>query len=515
MPSLPFHLPRFKIRHILTTEKCLVISARSTRKKARCPDCGINSSRIHASYVRRPADLPVLNRSVHLKLRVRRFCCISKSCTRKTFSERIPDLIAPYARRTRRLTTALRHIGFALGGEAGSRLARRLGMPVSGDTLIRIILGTDSPLQVNPQIIGIDDWAWRKRHHYGTIIVDLQRRCVIDLLPDRSSLTLSNWLSQYSAIRILARDRSTEYAAGMRSGAPNAIQVADRWHLLCNLGDMVERMSEQLYKKIKVLPGGTSTQQTPKRRPFLRSPGEEHIRDVKRKKRQKLREMVRYMHAQGASKRRIARLLELSRTTVHRYLDVEGETSHSLRRARPSMVDPYLDYLEKRWEEGCSNAKELWREIQEKGYPGTHRQVARWAYMKRSTPAPTTPKSYHDRIIKGENSSSSRAAIILPRQIRWLFTKPPAKLSDEESKILAHICNDQTVNTAYELVQQYASMVRSERPEAFEHWYERASGCGIGVISRFAKHVYKDREAVMAAMTLKWSNGQVEGRSTN
>ena len=209
----------------------LRITARSFQRARRCPDCGRVSRAVHSRYERHLADLPSLGRSVSVHLWVRRFYCRNIDCARQTFVERLPKLAMPFARRTCRLAAAQGQTGLALGGEASARLLAGLSMPVSADTVLRLVKATPLPDQPAPRVVGVDDWAKRKGRSYGTIIVDLKRHRVVDLLPGRTAAILSDWLQQRPATAVVARDRSTEYASGIASGAPAALQVADRWRV--------------------------------------------------------------------------------------------------------------------------------------------------------------------------------------------------------------------------------------------------------------------------------------------
>jgi hypothetical protein len=226
---------------------------------------------VHSRYDRHLADLPPLGRSVLIHLRVRRFYCRNAACPRQTFVERLPNLMAPFARRTCRLAEAQAQTGAALGGagqgsigesrwntsgggEASRRLLSRLSMPVSADTVLRLVKTLPLPDQPAPRVVGVDDFAKRKGRSYGTIIVDLEQHRVVDLLPDRSAATLASWLRQRPAIEIVARDRSTEYASGIAMGAPAALQVADRWHLLANMRQVVERWFTSVHARLRRLP---------------------------------------------------------------------------------------------------------------------------------------------------------------------------------------------------------------------------------------------------------------------
>jgi transposase len=218
---------------------------------------------MHSYYRREPRDVPISDQAVQLHLHVRRFRCLVPPCPQRTFAERLPEVVPVAARRTRRLTSALQTLAFATGGEAGARLSHRLHMPVSPDTLLRIMRRAPCPVIPTPRVLGVDDFALRKGCRYGTLLVDLERRRRIDLLPDRTPSTLRDWLVPRPAIEVIARDRSTEYARGATEGAPQARQVADRWHLLHNLREALERMLYRRHAQLERLPdaGVPSAQQ--------------------------------------------------------------------------------------------------------------------------------------------------------------------------------------------------------------------------------------------------------------
>jgi transposase len=231
-----------RIQAVIVSPQGIIVQAIFTTTRALCPTCQHQTRRIHSHYVRRAADLPWLGTAVRLEVRVRRFFCDQPSCPQRIFCEHVPTVIAPHARRTVRLNTALQRLSFALGGEPGARLATDLEMRVSADTLLRRIRQTSSPPSSTPRVLGVDDWAKRKGHSYGTIVVDLERRVPIDLLPDREAPTLQHWLQAHPGIEVITRDRATRFAEGVRAGAPEAVQVANRWHVLKNLGEAVKRV---------------------------------------------------------------------------------------------------------------------------------------------------------------------------------------------------------------------------------------------------------------------------------
>jgi transposase len=214
----------------------------TTAVAAGCPRCAVPSSSVHSRYQRHLTDLPWGTRPVSIQLTVRKFVCRNASCPRRIFTERVPELVATYARKTQRLIAALQAIGVALGGQAGARLAHRLGLPASRDTLLRLVRRLPLPAVPPLSAIGVDDWAHRKRPRYGTIVVDLEQRQPVVLLQDREADTLATWLREHTGITVIARDRLKAYRDGARAGAPQAAQVADRFHLLQNLAEALDQV---------------------------------------------------------------------------------------------------------------------------------------------------------------------------------------------------------------------------------------------------------------------------------
>lgn len=402
--NFPISLPGLKVTQVHPRADGLEIHATSVQCEAVCPACHSPSRRVHSYYARAPEDFPTSACCVRLHLTVKRFRCQTEGCARATFVENLPHLVAKYAHRTNRLKTAHEALAFALGGEAGSRLAQRLQMPISGDTLLRSIRKTEEDVPAEPEVLGVDDWAKRRGKVYGTILVDLERRQVIDLLTDRTAETLAAWLQKHPGVRIVARDRSSEYARGISAGAPQAEQVADRWHLLVNVREAFERLLERLRPELQLLiplDVSAKTPEIPVRRRRHRSHRSEAARQTYQQKRHALYIKIQRLRQQGASIRAIARQIHKSPTTIYKYLAMPEFPQKLARKRMASMLAPYEAYLSQRWQAGCRNALQLWREIQEKGYPGTSRQVSKWAYERREQPAPTTRANIWKKMQQG------------------------------------------------------------------------------------------------------------------
>ena len=373
------------------------ISIAMAASTAQCPRCRNDARRVHSRYTRRLADLPCFGIPVRLEVTIRRFRCSNAECPRRIFAERLPGFAAKHARTTDRLRRSHEAIGHALGGETGSRLAVLIAMPTSPDTLLRRVKQLEDVPGPPPRVVGIDDWAWRKGHRYGTIVVDLERSDVIDLLPDRDANTVAAWLKAHPGVEVVSRDRSSTYAQAATEARPDAVQVADRWHLPKNLREAVERLFErhssvvaEAVKSLAPLPEPTTattatTPGAPKQSvgpSSAESPAgtapESPRRQTQRARAQRRVDRfdeVRERHCQGHSARRIAQDLGLSRCTVRRYLRSGTCPDWGPGRRRSSRLDEHRDWIDARLAEGNENAKDLLRRLGDRGYRGSYGSV--------------------------------------------------------------------------------------------------------------------------------------------
>jgi transposase len=506
----------------------LRIAAHGARPGGRCPDCGRASRAVHSRYRRRPADLPSLGRAVRVELCVRRFYCRNPACARRTFAERLPGLLGPRARRTRRLAEAQGRVGVALGGEAGARLLRHLAMATSADTVLRLLRGLPLPEPEPPRAVGVDDWARRKGRTYGTILVDLERRRALDLLPDRTAETLADWLRGRPGIEVIARDRSTEYARGIPLGAPAAVQVADRWHLLANVRQMVERWLAGAHARLRRLPAAPLAGEPAARRAraYPRTRAEAAASADHRARRLAVHEEVRRRHLAGEALLAIGRAMGLARGTVRKLAYARSFPERAAGAPGPSILDPYLAHLEARRAAGCENAMALWRELRALGFAGTHRQVQRWLADRRTAPAKSTPARWRP----GRPSATppgrdgGPTALRSPKELAWLLVQPAARLSAADAATVARVVQDGEAALVAALACRFAELVRAccagrpdraEAPlEALEAWRRDARACGVPAVETFATGLEQDGAAVRAALTTPWSNGPTEGQIT-
>ena len=502
-------LPSYDVLELCDLEKkedCFLLHLQSKFRDALCPECGTKNGRRHSTYIRKLLDLPWAGIPVRVQLRVKKIHCDNPACHKKIFTERLGEELKPYARRTGRLNQHLNAIGFALGGNAGSRLASFIGVPISSSTLLRVVLNTEYEQADTPRVLGVDDWAFRKGNTYGTILVDMEKNQPIDLLPDRDADTLEKWLKDHPGVEIISRDRAGSYAQGAKAGAPDAIQVADRWHLLKNLGDALKRMLDQYNRELRLAAEDVAkvkqkreieqeqndtveklTAIAKDNDPTIGTRFQLHFKEVK-----KLRE-------QGASIRAIHRQTGLHRQTIKRYLKYE-EYPTPVRRARNTEIVDYEDYIRKRWNQGERNRKQLWREIKEQGFTGSFQGIYRLVKHYPNTGTEQLPPP-----LKIQPWSARKVSILLRKDMDMLG-------EEEQDYLKAFIKYCPKAKQANTLVLQFKEMTDKLGGNLLDSWIERVSNSDIVALKNFARGLKQDYDAVKAGLTLEWSNGQVEGQ---
>lgn len=496
-----------KVCRIRDHDGCVSIIAGTVSPSAKCPTCGRTSSRVHSRYWRRLHDLPWHGSPVELSVQVRRFRCRERDCPRKTYTERLPLVAAPHGRQTARLSETIRLIGYVLGGEAGSRLAERLGMASSPDTVLRRVKNSPSVRVGSARTLGVDDWAWRKGQRYGTILVDLERHVPIDLLPDRSAESLETWLKAHPGAQVISRDRAGVYAEGASKGAPEAIQVADRFHLLCNLTSTVERCLEPRRAQLRGIASQAPTSAAPETIPAAAVPKtrSQQRKEERRQRRLELYQQVIELYRQGLSQREISERLELQRKTVRRFLRAGQFPERATPRRPPPRVNAFREFLQQRWNEGCHNATQLWREIQSRGYAGSRSMVANLVAEFRN---PGT-KYYRERASR----PSVKQEDLSPRQAAMLMARRPEDLTERQQRMLTTLTGTcPEIATMYDLIREFRSLFQSKQADDLRKWIEHAVGSGLPEMKRFCDGLLRDQSAILAAIRLPWSNGQVEGQ---
>jgi transposase len=510
-----------RVDALLVEDDGITIRAGSDAPDARCPLCGERADRVHSRATRTLADLPWAGITVHMRVQLRKFFCDTPVCPRRIFSERLGGIAQVSARRTERQRAALLDLAVALGGEAGARMAAKRGMRVSPDTLLRLLRQAPEIVRPIPTMLGVDDWAIHKGLTYGTILVDLERHCPVDLLPDRSSQSLAAWLQAHPGVTVIARDRASAYAEGARAGAPEAVQVADRWHLVDNLADALE----DLFRAKGACLTAAATALIDEVNAHHCAPSSDAIYQGKRRhpqperwrdrmdaaaeagveRRHERYEQVRALHANGACVAQIARTVGASRMTVYKYLR-EGPPQrkrHSIH-GKQRVLEPYEPYLLQRWTEGCHMATVLWRELRDQGFAHSVSNVQRFVAQLRRDGPPTIGQS---------PSAFTKPHGPPPRQVASLLLRRPEKRTDEQSAYLTQLrATDPVIATAIDLAEDFLAMLRQREGERLPAWLVAAETSGIDDLARFARKLRADLAAVQAGLTVRQSNGQTEGQ---
>lgn len=511
LPLIPAGL---LVQQILPSLDHIIIETRPGQLPAACPECGVPSERVHSLYGRTLGDLPWQGRAVTLRVRARRFRCLTPSCPRRTFAECLTDVAPRSARRTERLGDLQRHLGLALGGEAGARLAERLAMPTSADTLLRMTVRVPKEATAPPaapRVLAVDDWAWRRGRRYGTVLVDLERNTVIDLLPDRQAESLAGWLRRHPGVEVIARDRAGAYADGARQGAPSAVQVADRWHLLRNLGDAVravvdrqhaavqraaKQVGEQMAASIAAVPIAAADDVKPPTAAARRS-------QASRARRQARYEEAVRLHAAGASISRIAVQLGVDRKTVRHWLRAGGVPLWR-KPPRAGVLAPYRDHLERRWTEGCRNAARLWRELVQLGFPGRSGTVRKWAGRGRKSEQRNTAAAAASsvRAAMGQPPSSRHVA-------RMLMADADALPEADRAFVSALLTQAPRLADGIAVAKRMHLLLRKKSDETLAQVLDDAADT---LLAEFAASLRRDLAAVQAALDLPWTTSPAEGQ---
>jgi len=368
-------------------------------------------------------------------------------------------------------------------------------------------------------VLGVDDFALRKRHTYGTILVDLERRQPVALLPERTAETVAQWLREHPGVEVITRDRSQAYAEGARHGAPTATQVADRFHLLQHLAEVLPQVCTTHGQALDAvnatgrqqpisLPDGTSAVPVP---PPPTPPAEQARAAQRAARRQAVYDEVWTLHRQGWSTVAIATQVGRSQRTIERYLGLPRwpERQHRSHYGR-SMLNPYKPYLLERWNAGCHTAIQLFRELQPRGYTGSSRRVT--ASVSRIRQAQGLPPRRQGLRQTLPVVAEPAAHPLTPRRATWLVLRRAVQRPEAEAQQLTQLrAQSAEAAEAIDLAQDFATLVRQRQPAQLNPWLQRATTSALEALRRFATGLRDDYAAVKAGVTLPWSNGPVEG----
>jgi transposase len=509
---------------------------------------------VHSYYHRSVRDVPCGGQSVRLALTVRKFFCRTAGCRRKIFAERLPSFVEPWAQMSVRLSEQIQAIGLSTSGSQGTRLSARLGICTSWMTILRRIMELPPVAAGSVAALGIDDFSFRRGRKFGTILIDLDAHRVIDVLAERSSQSAANWMRQHPEIDYVSRDRGKDYTQGTSEGAPQAIQVSDRFHLMKNFVEAVEAEVSRCYKQLRQAllplslpdaPQADEWQQAPdgegKRNCLARQPDKheqfEQVKDllahglsakeiaqqlampvrkvyrwqerescpaggtgrVPRADKQDRFEQIKALRRLGLSQKEIADRLAIGVRTVQRWQKREDAPASQPRRKRRSIFDPYASYVLSRWEQGSRDIGQLFREIQEQGFKGSIRVLYRFVKALRQQSVSLPAPSVLDRVAV--------------QKATWLIARPSEKLKADERTDLQELCQtSQELAALHHLAQAFGQIVRKQEGHRLGDWMKQVEECRFRDVKRFVAGLQRDQGEVLAGLTLVYSNGQVEGQ---
>jgi transposase len=502
------HLDGLQVDKVEDAESAVLITARSRAAEAACHRCGLSSARVHSRYRRRLHDVAAGGRAVTISLEVRRFFCGNPACGLRTFTEQVPAVALLHQRRTPLQRSLLEAVALALAGRAGARLACALGIAVSRTTLIRLIRALPDPVIGQVTVLGVDDFAKRRGHSYATILIDMDTHRPVDVLEDRQAETLAQWLKAHPGVQIICRDRAGAYAEGSREGAPDAIQVADRFHLWQNLCDAVEQTVISCRSELRepapepggAEPGDPEPAGTGSNVPAeatgpatVRDPGDGRLAVRARERHAAVHDLI----AQGKTHSQICKILGLSAHTVRKFMraaTAEQVITGPVPRSRS--IDRFAPYLQQRWDQGCTDAAQLHAEIQAQGYRGSVRSARRYLQpLRAALTAPVLPPP----------------PPTVREVTRWI-TSHPGHLTDEETAQLSQVkARSAHLSTAAGHVTAFAEMMTGRHGERLPEWIDAVDLDDLPHLRSFTRGIRRDQAAVTNGLTMAHSSGAVEG----
>lgn len=450
-----------------------------------CPGCGSLSNHVQSGYHRTVRDVAVRGWQVRMEIDVRRFDCRNPACDYAIFCERLLPWVPAYGRRSHDLTEWITQWGWHLSAESLARIALQQGVQVSAPTILRVLRAESDPVWETPRVVGIDDWARRKGHTYATVVVDLERHRIVDVLPDRQPETVSQWLIRHPGIEVVSRDRAKGYGKAINDGAPTAQQIADRWHLLENLSDALNDVFTREPPRLKPLapaprdPGADGTNPT--------LAGVVH--------QQERYATIRALADAGCRVAEIARRTGYDRKTITKYLAAAEPPAARSRAPYPHLLDAFVPRLEQLWMAGTRNSKDVWAALQAVGYTGSRATVSRWLRARRQRDqAPAGPRRIARRT-----------------WVAWFMVPTEEWPRWATAALSALLAAAPLYRRLWTLVHQFHTLLTHRQGHALGPWIQAAEASGIPEIARFARGLRDDFAAVQAGLTEEWSQGMTEG----
>jgi len=474
------HLRDFRLLSYSRETKRLILTLERVTQSAPCPVCGTAAHRIHSRYQRSVWDLSIQTVQVLLHLHVRKFYCDRPDCPRRIFTERLPQVTSPHGRISFGLRQFLGQLGREQGGASAARSATLQGMQATARAILRFMHALPLPPITPPQIIGLDEWAWKRGQRYGAMVVDLERKRPIALLPDRSQQTVIHWLKRYPTINIVARDRSKEFAAAIKEALPQAKHVADRWHVAKNLTEHLDKVVSARWIQ---LTKATCEAETPPEpgpvSPPHQAPGEARYQ-----------QMLALQEA-GLPTGTIGKRLGVGPRTIQRWLAQGHGPYCGPRKPRRSPLDWSTRYLRERWEAGERNGTVLWEELKTQGYTGSSRSVYRRLATWRDHPRkPAVPAA------SGSVPRSPLEDVTPGQVIGWMLARPGTLTPQAQARELTH---------------GFLDLIRHHSGEGLDTWLKDVRASTVREFLPFARSVERDKPAILAGLALPYSTGPVEG----
>jgi transposase len=519
-PLFTANLPDLHFEALTREDQHFIARISSQQPTSTCPSCGKPSHHVHSHYQRCLQDLPISGLAVCWQIQVRRFRCVTKRCKQGIFCERFAKEIVVYARNTLRNTKILEQTALLFGAKPSTKITQCLGFQGSAATLLRRAHRTALPTNAEPvKVIGVDDFAFKKGRVYGTIIVNHENHQVVDILPDRSSQTLIDWLEQHPEIESITRDRSLEYNKACTQGAPQAQQILDKWHVLFNLRDALEGILERYPKQLAAL--AKKFRATLNLPPYARSAKQmEAAKQALETRRERLLK-IRDLHAQGKTMAQIAHELPASRTFVAKAIASKDVPEIRRNAHSRSILTPWLTMLEEKFLAGLRNGRQFWRELQAKGFTGSYERVHDWVRFRRDQELFSEHQENDQKI---ESPAMSVQKIHAPafqletvrgfaaRQLVWLLLLPFEKLTQDDQKVLKALQDTiPELVKARELAQMFKQIVDAKLTARLEEWFTAMEASNSPNLVSFAKVLNRERKPLEAMITSKYSNGRAEG----